>query len=371
MGVFWEHRLRGYCSLASLASGTNRSTQSYGALLVSGTNVRVCYGAETLTTWHFHPHLACVLYVFVAIAVSECFIVFKLDCPSDRQSDMATSKRTVLITGCSDGGMGSELAKEFHKAGLLVVATARDVKKMSELIPLGIETMPLDVQSEASIAACVEKVKQLDILINNAGASYTMPIADVAISEAKKLFDTNVWGCIAMTQAFLPVLMKSSQAVIVNHTSVGAGLALPFQATYNASKAAMSMYSDTLRMELQPFGISVVNLKTGGVQTNIVKNVQAKNPELPPNSIYQPAKEVVEKALRGEWVEARGLGIPAQRWAREVVADLLKKNPPPVILRGESATLASLVSCFPSAWFDGTSKRMTGLEEAEKIIRKQ
>jgi NADP-dependent 3-hydroxy acid dehydrogenase YdfG len=82
------------------------------------------------------------------------------------------SKRTVLITGCSDGGMGAALAKEFHQAGLHVIATARDVSKMTGLTSLGIETLPLDIQSESSIQACFAKVSDLDILINNAGAMY-------------------------------------------------------------------------------------------------------------------------------------------------------------------------------------------------------
>ena len=85
---------------------------------------------------------------------------------------MAVSKRTVLITGCSDGGTGAELAKQFHKAGLRVYATARDVSKMESLTALGIETLPLDIQSESSIEECAKKVSHLDMLINNAGATY-------------------------------------------------------------------------------------------------------------------------------------------------------------------------------------------------------
>ena len=282
---------------------------------------------------------------------------------------MADTKRTVLITGCSDGGMGAELAKEFHKAGLHVYATARDTSKMKSLVALGIETLPLDVQSQSSVEDCAKKITRLDILVNNAGASYTMPIADVSIPEAKKLFDLNVWSYISMTQTFLPLLLKSSKAMVVNHTSTGSGLTIPFQAVYNASKAAMSTFSNTLRLELEPFGIAVVDLKTGGVKTNVVKNLQAKQPELPMGSIYTPAKEVVEKALRLEWVE--GIGITAEQWAKEVVGDLLKKTPPPVVWRGESAWVVRLTSFLPSGWFDGWFKKMTGLDKVESIIRNQ
>lgn len=267
--------------------------------------------------------------------------------------------------------MGSALAKEFHSAGLHVIATARDTKKMADLAELGIRTLPLDVSSEESIKSCIGKIPRLDILINNAGASYTMPLADVDISKAKNLFDTNVWGCIALTQAFLPQLLASPAGLIVNHTSVGAGMALPFQGVYNASKAALSMLSNTLRLELEGFGIKVVELRTGGVATNIVKNIQANEPKLPGGSIYEPARDDVEKALRSEWVEQRGLGISAEQWANEVVADLLRENPPAVIWRGESAWMASFMGWMPTKWFDGMVKRMTGLEEVEKLLQKQ
>ncbi|KAK3701342.1 hypothetical protein LTR37_015564 [Vermiconidia calcicola] len=284
---------------------------------------------------------------------------------------MANSKRTVLITGCSEGGMGAALAREFHNAGLHVYATARDVSKMKSLEALGIETLPLDIQSDPSIEACAKQISRLDILINNAGGQMTMPIADLSILEAKKLFDLNVWGHIAMTQAFLPLLLKSPKAIIANHTSVGAGMAIPWQSIYNTSKAALSMFSDTLRLELQPFDIAVVNLRTGSVKTNVVKNLQAREPQLPEGSIYAPARELMEKALRIDWVDFEKTGVTAEQWAKEVVADLLKKTPPLAIWRGELAGMARMGSVLPATCFDGMVRRMTSLDKIEGVIRKQ
>ena len=280
---------------------------------------------------------------------------------------MDPTNTTVLITGCSDGGMGAALAKEFHSSGYDVYATARDQSKMISLSTLGIKTVTLDIQSQSSIDHCVKSAPHLDILVNNAGASYTMPIVDMSIAEAKKLFDCNVWGHLALTQAFMPRLLASKKAMVVNHTSVGVHAALPFQAAYNASKAAMCMFSDILRLELQPFDIQVVNLKTAGVKTNIVQNIRARQPQLPASSIFAPAKELVESALRSEWVGDRG--ITAEEWARGVVADLRKSSVPPVIWRGESAWLARIGSVVPFGWMDGTYKKMTGLEKIEQKIR--
>lgn len=281
---------------------------------------------------------------------------------------MSKSRRTVLITGCSDGGMGAELAKEFHKAGHHVIATARDVAKMSALAAAGIELLPLDVLSETSIADCVKKVKSLDILINNAGAMLAMPITDLNIAEAKKTFDLNVWACIAMIQAFMPLLLKSSKAIIVNHTSVAAGVVVPFQATYNASKAAMSMYSDSLRVELEPFKIAVVQLKTGFVKTNFLQNAKDQDARLPANSIYNPAREQAENTIRYESASGAG-GQTAEQWARGVTADLLKKSPPPIIRRGSMAVAACAIAAAPSPWFDIYARRINGLDKIGKTIQ--
>ncbi|KAE8453970.1 hypothetical protein EG329_007746 [Mollisiaceae sp. DMI_Dod_QoI] len=281
---------------------------------------------------------------------------------------MTSSKRTVLITGCSDGGLGAALAIAFHEAGLHVYATARNPSKMAQLAARGIETRTLDVLSESSIAKCVSELSSLDILINNAGASYTMPVSDLSITEAKKLFDLNVWSYLAMTQAFLPLLLKS-KGMIVNQTSIASVTTLPFQSAYAASKSAMAMFSNTQRLELEPFGITIVELKTGVVKSNFIRNIQKEETQscLPEGSIYGPAKEVVEKALRQDGFADSGM--PAQQWANKVTQDLLRKNPPPVIWRGEEAWLARIAAILPFGMFDGMVKKMTGLDVVERIMR--
>ena len=100
---------------------------------------------------------------------------------------------------------------------------------MEQFATLSIEMFTLDVQSEYSVAACVSKLSSLDILVNNAGAQDLMPVVDVPIPEAKKQFDLNVWSHIVMVQAFLPLLLKSCNGMIVNQTSIGAVTTLPFQ----------------------------------------------------------------------------------------------------------------------------------------------
>ena len=275
-----------------------------------------------------------------------------------------TSKRTVLITGCSDGSLGSALAVAFHEAGLHVYATARDPSKMAHLTSLGIETLTLDVLSDTSIAACVQNVPALDILVNNAGAGYSMPFSDLTIAEGKKIFDLNVWSYLAVTQAFLPLLLKS-KGMIVNHTSVASCMTLPWQSVYNASKAAIATFSDTQRLELAPFGIKVVDLKTGVVASTIYP--KAKDNYLPKGSIYEIARPVIEKVLRAE--ELGRSGMPPEPWARGVVQDVLRKTPPPNIWSGSQAWLVWFSTMLPFGWLDGMVKKMMKLDVIEQMVR--
>lgn len=281
---------------------------------------------------------------------------------------MAITKRTVLITGCSDGGIGAALALAFHKAGYHVYATARDPAKMAGLRDQGIETLTLDTLSAESIAECVKKVPALDMLVNNAGKHFLMPVVDIDIAEAKKVYDLNVWSHIAVTQAFLPRIIES-KGTIVNQTSVGVSTTLPFQGVYNSSKAAMSMFSDSMRLELQPFDVKVVELRTGVVKTNLIKTMQTTtNTTLPENSIYAPARERLEQALRQE--QFQDAGMPVDQWAEAIVKDLSKKAPTPVIWRGETALLCWVLSLLPFGWSDGIAKKVTGLGEVAQILQK-
>jgi NAD(P)-dependent dehydrogenase (short-subunit alcohol dehydrogenase family) len=279
------------------------------------------------------------------------------------------SQRTVLITGCSDGGLGAALALAFHVAGLKVYATARNSAKLGQCSSAGIETLIIDVLSSESIQAAASKLPNLDILVNNAGAEYLMPIADLDIADARKIFDLNVWSYIEVTQAFLPLLVKSSHGgVVVNHTSLASVATVPFQGVYTASKAAIAMLSDTLRLELGVLGVTVVDIKSGIVLSNLIKNGKdAKKPQLPDTSFYIPARDVVEKALGQE--KFVGVGSPAPVWAKAVVRDLLKKKPPMIIYKGEQAWLAWLIGFLPSGALDGTVKKISGLDVVEKIMK--
>lgn len=235
---------------------------------------------------------------------------------------------------------------------------------MKHLAALGIDTITLDVLSETSIAACVTKVPSLDILLNNAGGIYNTAVSDISIAEAKQLFDLNVWSYIAMTQAFLPHLMKS-KGMIVNQTSVASVATLPFSSVYCASKAAAATFSDSLRLELAPFGIKVIDLKTGTVQSNLATSKKAV---LPSDSIYGVARSRIERTLMGEHITVNG--VAQSPWAEAVVGDLLKKSPASRVWRGAQARMMWFSTFLPHGAADGHLVQMTGLDVVAEMVGK-
>lgn len=284
----------------------------------------------------------------------------------------------------------------FHRAGHHVFATARDTTKLSSLASEGIETLSLDVTSASSIASAVDAIERslaslegaggasgsagLDILINNAGGHYTAPISDASITSAKALFDLNVWAQLAVTQALLPLLLKSRNEtedglavpMIVNHTSVGSVAALPFQGIYSASKAAFARLSDAMRLEFAPLGIRVVELKTAMVITNFINNsqnnnVQGKALQLPDGSLYEAAREVVEEVMSQD--QFNGRGITADQWAAGVMGDLMQRNPPAIIWRGQDAIWGRMMGLMPTWVLDGILRKMMKLDVVEQILK--
>ncbi|KAM0425939.1 hypothetical protein ACHAPT_008878 [Fusarium lateritium] len=286
-----------------------------------------------------------------------------------------TTKRTILLTGCSDGSLGSALALALHKRDWRVFASARNLSKLMAVKDAGIECVQLDVGSEESIAAAVEHIKQLtggslDALVNNAGTGYSMPIIHIDIDKAHDLFQINVFSIIRVTRAFLPLLLKSDRGpLVINNTSGSSllGCALPFQGAYGASKAAATSITESLRIELGPFGIRVINLLTGGVKSTFHDN--SPHPELPAGSIYNLAKEDIEGPMSGQ---ERGIEKPdATTWANQVAADLGERKPPYLISRGGKAGTARLATLLPIGLADSTMKKMTGIDVLERKIKEQ
>ncbi|KAL2782604.1 hypothetical protein BJX66DRAFT_320310 [Aspergillus keveii] len=246
---------------------------------------------------------------------------------------MPLSKRSILITGCSPGGVGHALALEFASHNLRVFATARSLGSLSSLKEKGIETFELDVINSESIIALRDEITnrtggKLDMLFNNAGTMYEAPAIEADSTRVRGMFETNVFGLFEMVSAFAPLLLASSAStsttrnppVIINTSSILSRLPFPFSAAYNASKAAVATYSDTLRIELEPLGIKVVTLFMGTVATHLMS---PDNISFRADGFYFDALEEAKRRSR----DIAKISMNAEEFAKQVVQQVLVKSP--------------------------------------------
>jgi len=163
---------------------------------------------------------------------------------------------TILITGCSSG-FGLETARHFLAKGWNVVATMRqptvDILPASDRLTI----LPLDVTDPASIAKALAQAGDIDVLVNNAGFGAAVPIELIEPDTARQLFETNTLGTLAMVQAILPLFRERRSGTIINVTSTVTLKPLPLVSVYRASKAAVNALTESLAIEMQPFGVRV------------------------------------------------------------------------------------------------------------------
>ncbi|HEY0175471.1 MAG TPA: SDR family oxidoreductase [Pedobacter sp.] len=193
--------------------------------------------------------------------------------------------KTVLITG-SSSGFGRETAKLFQKNGWNVVATMRSPGKEEELAKLeNVLVVKLDVQDmesiEKAVEAGVEKFGKIDALVNNAGYGLMGVFESAGIEQIKKQYEVNVFGLMSVTKAVLPYLRANGSGTIVNISSFGGVVALPFGSLYNSTKFAVEGFSESLSHELSKLNIAVKIIEPGGVHTNFRNGLEIIKSEIP------------------------------------------------------------------------------------------
>ena len=203
----------------------------------------------------------------------------------------------VLITGCSSG-FGYLTAKLLASKGFHVYATMRDLKKnpFPKQQP-NMTFLELDVTKQDSIAKAFKQVKQLDVLVNNAGYVQAGLFEDITESQLRKQMDTNFFGVFNVTKAALPLLKKSKHAKIINISSVSGKVAAPGLSAYSASKFALEALGESTRFELAKYGIKVFLIEPGAYDTNIFKkNLEVSLPKK--SAGVKRALSIVQKRSR-------------------------------------------------------------------------
>ncbi|QJT80543.1 oxidoreductase [Kosakonia sp. MUSA4] len=179
-------------------------------------------------------------------------------------------KKTALVTGASSG-MGKSIARRLIQDGYQVYVAARNVEKMADLVSLGAQALRMDISVDEQIVSGVNTILAetggVDVLVNNAGFGLYGPVEEIGIDEARYQFEVNLFGAARLTQLLLPAMRARRSGHIVNITSMGGKMYSILGAWYHATKHALEGWSDCLRLEVAGFGIKVVIVEPGVIET--------------------------------------------------------------------------------------------------------
>jgi short-subunit dehydrogenase len=255
--------------------------------------------------------------------------------------------KVVLITGISSG-LGKETATYLAEKGYRVYGSSRRTIEHDPKVSL-VNMEITDPQSvEYAVNQILQKEGQIDVLINNAGMGISGAVEECSYTEARLQIETNLFGQLYAIQAVLPSMRKRKNGTIINISSVGGVMGLPFQGLYSTSKFAIEGMSETLRMELREFNIHVVLINPGDFSTHFTANrkfIAKATPESPYHQQFSKTLDVIIKDETG--------GLKPSVMARKIYAILQKKKPCPryVIASAEQKLAVILKHILPDAWF--------------------
>lgn len=255
--------------------------------------------------------------------------------------------KKALITGASKG-IGRATAISLVNSGYDVIGTSRNPDKIEKKVD-GVEYVRLDLLDENSIDECIQKVGNVDILINNAGQSQIGAAEEILIEKVKELFLLNIFGIIKLTQGFLPGMIENGDGFIINIGSLAGIFAVPFQSSYVASKTALSGFTWSLRNEVLKYGIKVVLLNPHDINTTIQPEIFS-----PENSRYKNEMSKMMAARAKSMANAN----PPEVVANKVIKILKLKNPKPFYSVGGMAPLLMFL------------KRLLPDKTVEKLLKK-
>jgi short-subunit dehydrogenase len=278
--------------------------------------------------------------------------------------------KTVLITG-STSGIGRVTALALAAAGHRVIATGRNAAALAELQREAqsdhFHTLTLDVTDRGQlrdVVASVEMITEgrgLDVLVNNAGFGIVGPSSELGDADLRAQFETNVFGLMAVTRAFVPRMRERGQGTIINVSSVGGRMTLPFLGGYNATKYAVESLSDALRRELHAFGIHVVLVEPGLINTNFTPRSTGEVNRWV-DSPYAGAFEHAEKLI----AQTEAMGVPADRIASVIRRIIDTRRPRARYVAPFTARLTlALAAVLPTALLDALLRRVARLRASD------
>lgn len=230
-------------------------------------------------------------------------------------------KKTALVTGASSG-MGKSIAKRLIRDGYQVYVAARSVDKMTDLAKIGAQPLRMDVSKDAEIVAGVDTILAqtggVDVLVNNAGFGLYGPVEEISIDEARYQFEVNLFGAARLTQLLLPSMRAKRSGHIVNVTSMGGKIYSVLGAWYHATKHALEGWSDCLRLEVAEFGIKVVVIEPGVIETGFGDAASDTIVKRSASGPYGRLVQMVAKSIKNTYGQGTGT-------SPDVIADVVSK----------------------------------------------
>ncbi|MEK1906097.1 MAG: SDR family oxidoreductase [Pseudomonas sp.] len=272
------------------------------------------------------------------------------------------SQPVVLITGCSSG-IGRALADAFHGAGYQVWACARKPQDLAALSAAGFVAVELDVNDAEAQQRAVNRLQaeagRLDVLINNAGYGAMGPLLDGGAQGMRQQFETNVFSLVELTRNCFP-LLRASRGLVVNIGSISSVLFTPFAGAYCASKAAVHALSSSLRLELAPFGIQLMEVQPGAIASSFGANAgQSAEQLVNEQSPWWPVRE----GIRARANASQEKPTPASEFAATLLAAAQKPKRPALLRIGNgSRSLPLMVRWLPRALMDKMMSKRFGLD---------
>ncbi|KAG9315984.1 hypothetical protein JVU11DRAFT_3642 [Chiua virens] len=261
-------------------------------------------------------------------------------------STLLEKQPVVLITGCSEGGIGFALCEEFAVRGCIVYGTARKLESMEGFRHPNIRKLVLDVTKgddvERTVQTILAETNKIDVIVNNAGASAIAPIAEATIEQVRDTFELNAFGALRVSNAVIPSMFKRREGVIVNIGSISGNITTPWNTLYSASKAALHSISEGLAMECKPFGVKVMLVAPGTVKSNIIKN-QVANLTLLPTTMFKDYESKIRRWI--SWSDSNNMDT--NEFAQKVVNSTLSASPPPYMTLGGSSTFFYFLQLLP------------------------
>ena len=257
-----------------------------------------------------------------------------------------------LVTGASSG-IGKDISEKLISNGYVVYAVARRVERLKELESLGAKVLFFDLRDESSIKSVVDRIiseaGKIDVLINNAGVGLLAPVKETPIEKVREEFEVNFFGPLKLTQMVLPYMIKRKRGKIINISSVSAKVSILMYGWYSASKAAMEMVSDALRMEVKPFGIDVIVVEPGSIKSEWYKNATRYLDEITKGTYYEGVANHIIKNM----VKRQEGKLPSPEVVSKAILNIVKaRNPKPrYILTSEAKLILFLKWILPEQIF--------------------